>query len=490
MTNTAKPSELLLCQECSMPVAADEYHPYAACLMYLGCNNSSVVRANLAALRPPSSEQAGDWPEFPDPDGWHKFEDAAFTEVAPPLAYYHADKLRAYGEACRAAPAKPCDADDEEVEWLARFAETAARESAARGFDCDSECYSTIAAVLRRLSQPQRQGIVGWMHEDELPEWYPYDAMLPFSKVDVFRMFPVYAPTEQPANAAVECLEIPFSLADEILKRDGGKGCRCISHSRTAEMEYESGTCPHQLLSAMLAAARGVAKTCPNFGHACSCAPHTCESNTASWSVAMTAPSDRAIAMAFHERYAEEPASFALDCIVTRAAHIDTQQPQQAEVLCHRLHTGNGKWCWIDGPANPQAQQDSKTFGWKIENAYAGPATPHPGARVPDATDVWRVVIGLADNVEELAFRMSAPNEWTPQFVTLSTAARSLAHNRIAASLGQQPAQGDVTDEQVRLALVAWWTVPINLRLSNIEEAMRQALNAALAAQPGGADRG
>lgn len=35
---------------------------------------------------------------------------------------------------------------------------------------------------------------VAWIHEDELPDGYPYDAMFPFSKVDIVRMFPVFAP--------------------------------------------------------------------------------------------------------------------------------------------------------------------------------------------------------------------------------------------------------------------------------------------------------
>lgn len=37
--------------------------------------------------------------------------------------------------------------------------------------------------------------IVGWIFEDELPKNYPYDAMCPHSKVDVVRMFPVFAPS-------------------------------------------------------------------------------------------------------------------------------------------------------------------------------------------------------------------------------------------------------------------------------------------------------
>ena len=35
---------------------------------------------------------------------------------------------------------------------------------------------------------------VAWIHEDELPDGYPYDSMFPFSKVDIVRMFPVFSP--------------------------------------------------------------------------------------------------------------------------------------------------------------------------------------------------------------------------------------------------------------------------------------------------------
>lgn len=41
---------------------------------------------------------------------------------------------------------------------------------------------------------PQLPAVIGWINEDELPENYPYDKMFPFSKVDIIRMFPVYAP--------------------------------------------------------------------------------------------------------------------------------------------------------------------------------------------------------------------------------------------------------------------------------------------------------
>jgi hypothetical protein len=33
-----------------MAVATSEYHPYGACLMFKACNDSDIVRANLAAI--------------------------------------------------------------------------------------------------------------------------------------------------------------------------------------------------------------------------------------------------------------------------------------------------------------------------------------------------------------------------------------------------------------------------------------------------------
>lgn len=40
-------SESLFCQECGMLVRGQEYHPYAACLMFKGCHDAETVRANL-----------------------------------------------------------------------------------------------------------------------------------------------------------------------------------------------------------------------------------------------------------------------------------------------------------------------------------------------------------------------------------------------------------------------------------------------------------
>lgn len=39
------------CQECGMVVkTANEYHPYAACLLFRACGNGDEVRAHLAAI--------------------------------------------------------------------------------------------------------------------------------------------------------------------------------------------------------------------------------------------------------------------------------------------------------------------------------------------------------------------------------------------------------------------------------------------------------
>lgn len=38
------------CAECGMTVEPNEYHPYAACLMFKACYSAEVVRANLNAV--------------------------------------------------------------------------------------------------------------------------------------------------------------------------------------------------------------------------------------------------------------------------------------------------------------------------------------------------------------------------------------------------------------------------------------------------------
>ena len=42
--------QLTTCAECGMSVETNEYHPYAACLMFKACRDSSIVRENLNAV--------------------------------------------------------------------------------------------------------------------------------------------------------------------------------------------------------------------------------------------------------------------------------------------------------------------------------------------------------------------------------------------------------------------------------------------------------
>jgi len=51
-----------LCGECGMSVQRQEYHPFAACLMFKACHDGTTVRANLDAVRRlPRVEQDQTW---------------------------------------------------------------------------------------------------------------------------------------------------------------------------------------------------------------------------------------------------------------------------------------------------------------------------------------------------------------------------------------------------------------------------------------------
>lgn len=57
------PAPLFWCSECGMILhSTDEYHPYAACLMFKQCQDSVIVRANLEAVK-----QAGYRAALPQP---------------------------------------------------------------------------------------------------------------------------------------------------------------------------------------------------------------------------------------------------------------------------------------------------------------------------------------------------------------------------------------------------------------------------------------
>lgn len=56
-------------------------------------------------------------------------------------------------------------------------------------------CKLHDAAMLRSvILECKSHKPIAWINEDELPNNYPYDEMFKYSKVDLVRMFPVFAP--------------------------------------------------------------------------------------------------------------------------------------------------------------------------------------------------------------------------------------------------------------------------------------------------------
>ena len=64
-----------------------------------------------------------------------------------------------------------------------------------------------------------------------------------------------------PSPELAKVVAVPRALLIELLNRDGvsrfNGECGCINHSRAAELEYETGNCPHQRLRKLLDTAHG-----------------------------------------------------------------------------------------------------------------------------------------------------------------------------------------------------------------------------------------
>lgn len=75
--------------------------------------------------------------------------------------------------------------------------------------------------MARALLAAYEQEPIGWMHEDELPENYPYDAMFPYSKVDIVRMFPVFGPSipTMPAGLHPDTQKLVADFSTELAEK-------------------------------------------------------------------------------------------------------------------------------------------------------------------------------------------------------------------------------------------------------------------------------
>jgi len=50
LTTNEKVANQTYCVQCGMPCAPNEYHPFAACLMFIACHDVQTVKANLHAV--------------------------------------------------------------------------------------------------------------------------------------------------------------------------------------------------------------------------------------------------------------------------------------------------------------------------------------------------------------------------------------------------------------------------------------------------------
>ena len=149
------------------------------------------------------------------------------TQIEPEHIIDIADEFRAQKQRAEAAEAKIKDQD----ELIHSLQETVYRYSGPA--PAETEKYSPVikwlhpgypVAVMELSGSgkyftrpaPAERGKpepLAWIHEDELPENYPYDAMFPYSKVDIVRMFPVFGPAPAVNLADLVPGEITKSLA-------------------------------------------------------------------------------------------------------------------------------------------------------------------------------------------------------------------------------------------------------------------------------------
>ena len=115
-TPSTTPAELSRCAECGMHVRANEYHPFAACLMFKACHDSDTVRASLVAVQehgPATTPADGELLDCPfcgcsgakiDPEEWS--DDRGNKGPACPECNAMADSVSAWNRRAAPSPGK------------------------------------------------------------------------------------------------------------------------------------------------------------------------------------------------------------------------------------------------------------------------------------------------------------------------------------------------------------------------------------------------
>ena len=165
-------------------------------------------------------------PSPPADAGWGGLVDALLTDLRAaatlqrPLTHGEVDDIgRRINAALTAKAAAPAPVDGVDLHWLA----------------------SSIGEVAHRLAS----------YMPHLSEWA--------DRANSCRMAAavlrdIASRDAAPAPGVGEAVALPREILTALYERDGGKACGCINRSRKAELEYESGQCPHQRLAQYLAA--------------------------------------------------------------------------------------------------------------------------------------------------------------------------------------------------------------------------------------------
>lgn len=172
-----------------------------------------VIRAALS----PSHEASGeaDWSSmecrhcgYVDPLRTPPSPQPATTPSAEPAPTYPPCKGLNCGATDGVSHSAECQAEHAAAVAGGTFVPAAA-EACKHGTPYRYECDACEPAATKQPAGEVQEPLA-WIHEDELPEGYPYDAMFPYSKVDVVRMFPVFGPrVAGEVQEAVTWLDLP-----------------------------------------------------------------------------------------------------------------------------------------------------------------------------------------------------------------------------------------------------------------------------------------